>query len=578
MSRRMCRESSRPSFNDDAGEFGLGGTADLLYGMTDLVPIRRALVSVSDKTGLLAFAQTLRSLNIEIISTGGTADLLKKNNIPVTLIDAVTGFPEIMDGRVKTLHPKVHGGLLARRDDAAHVQAMSTHDIKPIDLVCVNLYPFEQTIAKPNCTRDDAIENIDIGGPSMIRSAAKNHEHVTVVTSVSQYARVTQELTHNRGATTKSLRAALAGEAFALTAKYDAAIAAYLAPDEHTHHASLFPQLLNLSLTRREELRYGENPHQRAALYGHHPTPVSLTSAEQLHGKELSYNNINDAAAALELAISLRRVDSKHAGACVIKHTNPCGCSIGATVAHAIDFAIAGDPIAAYGGILAANVVVDEAAASRICNKECFFEVVIAPGYSPAALAMIQSRWANVRILKVGDIDAYLSSQSTPHHASELEFRSIPGGVLVQDRDLAVTPTASFNHRAGPTPTSAQLSAVRFLETTGRFLLSNAVVLGGTDIASDGTHAVRMFGGGAGQMDRVTSCRLAIDKAGPLAAGSIAFSDAFFPFGDGPQLLITAGVNVIAHPGGSKRDQETFDLCEKNGVTCLTTGVRHFRH
>lgn len=546
--------------------------------MTDLVPIRRALISVSDKSGLLPFAQTLHSLNIEIISTGGTADLLKKNGIPVTPIDAVTGFPEIMDGRVKTLHPKVHGGLLARRDDASHVQAMQTHAIKPIDLVCVNLYPFEQTIAKPNCTREDAIENIDIGGPSMIRSAAKNHEHVAVVTNVNQYARVTQELTQHRGATTKSLRSTLAGEAFALTAKYDAAIAAYLNTNDQSQHASLFPQLFNLTLAKREELRYGENPHQRAALYANHPTPVSLTSAEQLHGKELSYNNINDAAAALELAISLRRVDPSQPGACVIKHTNPCGCSIAKTVAHAVDFAIAGDPIAAYGGILAVNSKIDEAAATRICNKECFFEVVIAPSYTPGALATIQARWTNVRVLKVGDIDAYLATQSMPHHAPELEFRSIPGGVLVQDRDLSLTPTTSFTHRAGPAPTNAQLSAVRFLETTGRFLLSNAVVLGGTDIANDGTHALRMFGGGAGQMDRVTSCKLAIDKAGPLAKGSVAYSDAFFPFSDGPDLLIKAGIKLIAHPGGSKRDQETFDLCDKHAVTCLTTGMRHFRH
>ena len=538
--------------------------------MADLFPIKRALISLSDKTGLPQFAALLHRFGVEIISTGGTAEAIRKLGIPVTSIDAVTGFPEIMDGRVKTLHPKVHGGLLARRDDPAHVAAMQQHGITAIDLVCVNLYPFEQTIAKPDCTLEHAIENIDIGGPSMIRSAAKNHAHVAVVTAPVQYARVEAELTQYQGCTTGVLREQLAAEAFALTSRYDASITAYLTRSGDT----LFPPVMGLSLVKTDDLRYGENPHQKAAMYRHRVkdgsrfgTGPSIATAEQLHGKELSYNNINDAAATLELALAMKRVDPSRVGACVVKHTNPCGSALASSVRDAVDLAIAGDPLAAYGGIIAINEVVDEAAAERLCHKDCFFEVVIAPAYSSGALAMLRSRWANVRILATGEL------ARAARHDSELELRTIPGGVLVQERDVSLTPTTAMTHKAGPAPSVDQLRAASFLEATGRFLFSNAVLVGGFVEKN-----LRMFGAGAGQMDRVTSCKLAVEKAGKHAAGSIAYSDAFFPFSDGPEVLIGSGVKMLVHPGGSKRDQDTFELCDKHNVTCVLTGTRHFRH
>jgi phosphoribosylaminoimidazolecarboxamide formyltransferase/IMP cyclohydrolase len=546
------------------------------FSPPDLIPVRRALLSVSDKAGLVPFAQALARHGCEIISTGGTAEALKKAGLKVTPIESVTGFPEMMDGRVKTLHPKVHGALLALRDHPAHSAAMKEHAIAPIDLVCVNLYPFEQTTARPDCTRAEAIENIDIGGPSMIRSGAKNHAFVAVVTSPAQYGRVEAELARHHGATPLALRESLAGEAFAATARYDAAITAYLTNRRDSH----FSPLLNVSLVKVDDLRYGENPHQRAALYRLSSRRVgnagpSLTTAEQLHGKDLSYNNINDGAAALELALALARVDPHQPGACVIKHTNPCGCALAPDARAAIDMAIAGDPVAAYGGILAINRTIDAHAAERLAHKDNFFEVIIAPAYSAEALVLLRARWANVRLLALHQserADATDIIQDTPDH---LEFRSIPGGVLVQDRDHALCPPENLQHKAGPTPTPEHLRAARFLEATGRFLFSNAIVLGGS---VPGHAGVRMFGAGAGQMDRVTSCRLAVDKAGPLARGAVAYSDAFFPFPDGPEILINAGVQTIVHPGGSRRDDETFALCDKHAVTCLTTNLRHFRH
>jgi phosphoribosylaminoimidazolecarboxamide formyltransferase/IMP cyclohydrolase len=544
--------------------------------MADLVPIRRALISVSDKSGLVPLAKALASRGVEIISTGGTATSLREAGLKVTMIDQVTGFPEIMGGRVKTLHPKVHGGLLGVRDDPSHKEAMDKHGIAPIDLVCVNLYPFEQTVAKPGVSEHDALENIDIGGPSMLRSAAKNFEWVTVITSPGQYERVLHELEANKGATSRQLRAELAAEVYALTSRYDAAIAAYL----RRQPAMLFPALLTLQYVKDEDLRYGENPHQAAALYRamkHGGDAASrwpsIASAEQLHGKELSYNNINDAAAALELVLALQKVIAGGAArdsvsACIVKHTNPCGAAIASTSRDAIDEAIAGDPIAAYGGILAVGDELDDEAAERLKDKDVFLEVIIAPRYSPGALDTLRARWANVRLLKIGDI--------APESGSQLEYRSIPGGMLVQERDLHLARADQFQLRAGPKATKDELHAAAFLEAACRFLFSNAIVVGGTSPTRPG--ASRIFGAGAGQMDRVTSCRLAAEKAGKLAKGAVAFSDAFFPFSDGPEVLINAGVKVIIHPGGSKRDDDTFKLCEERGVTCLTTGIRHFRH
>ncbi len=530
--------------------------------MPDLVRPRRALLSVSDKTDLVPFARTLASLGIELISTGGTCEALRAEGLDVTPIEDVTGFPEIMDGRVKTLHPKVHGGLLAVRDNDEHADAMRAHAIEPIDLVCINLYPFERTVANAGVTRDEAVEQIDIGGPSMIRSGAKNHAYVTVVTNPRQYDTVVRELRDHDGHTTFNLRASLAGAAFARTSEYDAAIASFLgrrAPRK-------FEQILNLGYVLGEELRYGENPHQAAALYRDpSSTGQTIVKATQLHGKQLGYNNINDAAAALELVKSLRTVTPDRVGAVVVKHANPCGAAVAGDARSAIEAAIAGDPLAAFGGILAVGVELDASAAEPVCAEDRFFEVVVAPSFTTEAVEVFASRWKNVRLLAVG---APASSSGR-----RLAYRSIPGGMLVQERDLLVQPVGSWTHAAGPKPTDEQLAVATVMESVVGSLASNAVCVGGTDHG-----AVRLFGAGAGQMDRLAACRIACEKAGALCKGAVAASDAFFPFPDGPRVLIDAGVSVIVHPGGSKRDDETFALCDERGVTCLTTGVRRFRH
>jgi phosphoribosylaminoimidazolecarboxamide formyltransferase/IMP cyclohydrolase len=528
-----------------------------------LVPVRRALISVSDKSGLVPFARALAQRGVEIISTGGTASALQHAGIPVTPIDQVTGFPEILDGRVKTLHPAVHAGLLAIRGNPAHDAQMRTHNLRPIDLVCVNLYPFEQTIARPGIARDQAIEQIDIGGPSMVRSAAKNHAHVAVVTAPAQYERVLHDLAHHDGATSGPLRAELAREAFALTSRYDAAIAAYLAAD----HDARFPPLLTITCVKADDLRYGENPHQAAALYRRvgHARSGSIPHAEQLHGKELSYNNINDAQAALTLAQALGHLAPDAVAAAIVKHANPCGAACAADARAAVDLAIAGDPIAAYGGILALSAPLDADAADRLNTKDIFLEVIVAPDFDPDALAILRARSANLRLLRVG-----------PEHPDPepLEFRSIPDGVLVQERDRRLARLDEYTLRAGPTPSDADLRLARFLECVARSLVSNAVCIG----ALGPGDAPMLVGAGAGQMDRVTACRLAVEKAGRHAKGGVAFSDAFFPFPDGPEILLDAGVRIIVHPGGSKRDDETFALCAARGAACLTTGLRHFRH
>tara|TARA_R110002073_G_scaffold118918_3_gene258970 strand:- start:67152 stop:68801 length:1650 start_codon:yes stop_codon:yes gene_type:complete len=533
----------------------------------NMVRVARALISVSDKAGIIELAQYLTKLGVEIISTGGTAKAIADAGITVIPIDDVTGFPEMMDGRVKTLHPKIHGGLLARRDLSAHVQSMNDHDIKPIDLVIVNLYPFESTIAKEDVTEAQAIEQIDIGGPSMVRSAAKNHASVAIVTDPTQYESLIEELTANDGQTTLELRKNLAAQAFVQTASYDAMIAQWLTRNDEDS-----PDTLTLSYRKVDDLRYGENPHQSAASYRLIGSPKgTLLDAQQLHGKPLSFNNLNDASAALESVRAISQVSGTQHAAIVLKHTNPCGAASASTIAHAIDRAIAGDPMAAFGGILAASSPIDLASAQRIAADGTFFEVVIAPSYDPEALDLLQQRWKNLRILAVGEI--------IPAITSETKF--IPGGLLVQDRDLVVPDASRWTHAAGPQPTDAQLGAAAMLETVCRSLASNAVLLGGIDPESDpvsDSGSARLFGAGAGQMDRVASCMGAVRKAGDLSKGSIALSDAFFPFSDGPQILIDAGVSMIVHPGGSKRDDETFELCNKHNVTCMLTGVRHFRH
>jgi phosphoribosylaminoimidazolecarboxamide formyltransferase/IMP cyclohydrolase len=524
---------------------------------------RRALLSVSDKRDLEPFARSLASMGFELVSTGGTAKALADAGLAVTPIDRVTGFPEMLDGRVKTLHPMVHGGLLGRPSLPEHAAAMKAHGIVPIDLVCVNLYPFAATIAKPGVAFEDCIEQIDIGGPSMIRSAAKNHERVTVVTDPAQYDRVIESLRRGEGVTDAGLRRELAAEAFAHTARYDSTIAAWMqGPGE------LFPETLELRFTRVSSLRYGENPHQRAAVYRDAADPdPGVVDARVVEGKPLSYNNILDAGAALDLASDLRSLHGAAAAACVIKHTNPCGAAVGGDAAEAFDRAYAGDPLAAYGGIVAIAGRIDAAMAERIAKPDRFLEVVVADAFDAEAIAALASRWKNVRLIAAG------ARGSRPAGAARL-LRSVPGGLLVQEADALPVDGAAFTHAAGPAPSDALRADAAFLAVVSKHLKSNAVCIGGGG---------SLWGAGAGQMDRVAACRHATEKAAARlkTAGKIvpvAASDAFFPFDDGPRALIDAGVGCLVHPGGSKRDADTEALCRERGVTLLISGVRHFRH
>lgn len=530
--------------------------------MPDRVPVKRVLISVSDKSGLLPFVQLLVEGGAQIISTGGTAKAIRDAGLPVTPIEEVTGFPEMMDGRVKTLHPKIHGGLLALRDVPEHARAMQDHAITGIDLVCVNLYPFEKTVARSDVHEHEAVEQIDIGGPSMVRSGAKNHGYVAVVTDPSQYADVMQTLREHNGATTLALRRRLAAAAFARTAAYDAAIAAWLStrPDMHQ---PLFPQRMTLPLQMSAELRYGENPHQRGALYlDPRSTETSVARAQQRHGKELSFNNLYDANGALEL---VKEIDAReHAAAAVIKHANPCGFAVAGDLRTAFLRAYEGDPLAAFGGIVALNRKVDLATAQAIVEGQKFLEVIVAPDYEDAALQLLAERWKMVRLLATGDLP--LPSQRDP---AELDYKRITGGLLVQERDLAPLIPSQWKHVAGPVPSAADLLELQLAMTVAKHLKSNAVCL---------VKDASLVGAGAGQMDRVASCRIAAEKAGQRSQGAVVGSDAFFPFRDGPDLLIKAGVRAIAQPGGSKRDEETVAACNEAKVSLVFTGSRHFRH
>lgn len=533
--------------------------------MSDLVVVRRALLSVSDKTDLVPFARTLVEHGVEIISTGGTATSLIAAGIPVVSIEQLTGFPEMMDGRLKTLHPRVHGGLLGRRDSATHLAAMAQHGIQPIDLVCVNLYPFEATIRRDGVTEEEAIEKIDIGGPSMIRSAAKNFSHVCVVTNPNQYDHVCGELRQHHGATSGGLRRSLAAAAFTRTAGYDSAISEWFDSSREQD----FSNILKVNLVKIEELRYGENPHQRAAVYGQPGSrEPSVVGAPLLHGKPLSYNNLLDASAALELVQDLTELhgDSAASACALIKHTNPCGAALAPSHREAFLRAYEGDPLAAYGSIVAFNGSVDAAAAAEMVAGERFLEVVIAESFTPEALAALSLRWKNVRLIALG---AIRHREDRP-----VSMRSVPGGLLVQDRDTLPIRADALKHVAGPVPSDSTIADALFAFTLVKHLKSNAIC-----IASEKT----LWGAGAGQMDRVASCALAIEKSKARlgktgGAMPVAASDAFFPFADGPELLIKAGVRCIVHPGGSKRDSETIDLCTKHNVSCLITGSRHFRH
>jgi len=527
--------------------------------MSDLVKIKRALLSVSDKTDLVPFARKLAEYGVTLISTGGTARKLAEAGLDVVPIDDVTGFPEMMDGRVKTLHPNVHGGLLGLRDSDTHVAAMNEHGIEAIDLVCINLYPFEQTVANPDVEEAEAIEQIDIGGPSMVRSGAKNHRFVTVVTDPAQYDAVVQEMDANEGATSLQLRKKLTLAAFARTAAYDTAIAEWLGRQSD----DVFPHSMLLRLNLGAQLRYGENPHQGGALYlDPGATEPSVGTATQLHGKQLSFNNLYDANGALELVKEVGAAEQ--AAAAVIKHANPCGFAVADDLADAFTKAYDGDPLAAFGGIVALNRTVDKATAEAIVDGQKFLEVIVAPAYDDDALELLQERWKNVRILETGDLPG-----PDDRDPGEMEYKRITAGLLVQERDLAPFDVDTWEHKAGPKPDAAALLEMRVAMTVVKHLKSNAVCL---------VRDAMLVGAGAGQMDRLASCRISIEKAGDRAKGAVAGSDAFFPFRDGPDQLIAAGVKGIVQPGGSKRDDDTVAACDEAGVTLMFTGRRHFRH
>jgi phosphoribosylaminoimidazolecarboxamide formyltransferase/IMP cyclohydrolase len=509
---------------------------------------KRALLSVSDKSGIVELARGLSGLGVELLSTGGTAQLLRKEGVRVTEVSAYTGFPEMLDGRVKTLHPKIHGGLLARRDEPSHMAAIQSAGIDPIDLLVVNLYPFQATVADPGCRLEDAIENIDIGGPAMLRSAAKNHAHVAVVVDPEDYARVLEEL---RGAgLSAATRFALAKKAFAHTAAYDGAIANYL-----SSRAGEYPEVLTLQFHKVQDLRYGENPHQTAAFYRDTKPPAgSLARYRQVQGKELSYNNIADADAAWEC------VKSFGEPACVIvKHANPCGAATGASLAEAYAKAFKTDPVSAFGGILAFNRALDRETAEALGQQ--FAEIVIAPRVEPQALAALAAK-QNLRVLEI----------PLAHEAQAHDYKRVGGGLLVQGSDAKMVGREDLRVVTKRKPTDAEWSDLLFAWRVAKFVKSNAIVFcrGGMTL-----------GVGAGQMSRVDSARIAATKAAGAKLdlrGSVAASDAFFPFRDGLEVLADAGAAAVIQPGGSVRDEEVIAAADERKLAMVFTGVRHFRH
>jgi phosphoribosylaminoimidazolecarboxamide formyltransferase/IMP cyclohydrolase len=525
--------------------------------------IKRALISVSDKQGIIEFAQHLHALGVEILSTGGTAKLFRDNNIPVVEVSDYTGFPEMLDGRVKTLHPKVHGGILGRRDVPEHVSAMQQANIPNIDMVVVNLYPFEATVAKPGCTLEDAIENIDIGGPAMVRSAAKNWKDVAVVTDAAQYADVISEMKSAGGAISQATKFALSIAAFNRISNYDGAISDYLSSFNPDGTRNPFPGQTNGRFVKVQDLRYGENPHQQAAFYRDlYPAPGSLVTAEQLQGKELSYNNIADADAAWECVKSF---DSK---ACVIvKHANPCGVALGATPLEAYSKAFKTDPTSAFGGIIAFNTAVDGATAEAVAKQ--FVEVLIAPEFSDEALAIFKAK-ANVRVLKIalppGGNSAWEKGRNS--HDS----KRVGSGLLIQTADNHEISLADLKIVTQKQPTPQQMQDLLFAWRVAKYVKSNAIVFCGDGMT---------LGVGAGQMSRVDSTRIAAIKAGNASLSlknSVVASDAFFPFRDGVDVLAEAGASCVIQPGGSMRDEEVIAAANEHGLAMVLTGVRHFRH
>jgi len=513
--------------------------------------IRTALVSVFDKTGIVDFARRLTEFGVEILSTGGTAKALRDGGIKITDVSEYTGSPEIMDGRVKTLHPRIHGGILCVRDSKEHMAQAEKQGIKMIDLVVVTLYPFREVVARPNVAFEEAIENIDIGGPSMIRSAAKNHKYVTVVTDPADYDRVTEDLRRREGSTSEMLRRELAVKAFTHTARYDGAIASWLGGRED------FPDLLTLQFEKIDDLRYGENPHQKGASYRSSiRTAPSVAHATFLGGKELSYNNLLDLDSAFELARELRRQ------ACVIvKHNNPCGAGCADTALDAFKKALDGDTVSAYGGLAAFNGIVDVATAEAIAVKENFFEGIIAPQYARGAVDILRekTKWGkNLRILEAGT--------STPTGTGWVQVRTIRDGALVQSPDDQLS--AELKNVVGQ-PDEAQLRDLQFAWTVCKHVRSNAIVLAKDE---------KVVGVGAGQMSRLDSAFIAVRKAGAKAKGAVIASDAFFPFPDALETCLDAGAAAVIQPGGSIRDEEVISVARKRNIPMVLTGMRHFKH
>ncbi len=534
----------------------------------DTIKVTRALVSVSDKTGIEELAGALLRHGIEVLSTGGTAKLLSAAGLKVVQVGQYTGFPEILDGRVKTLHPRVHGGILARRDDSSHQEQLRQHGIAPIDLVVVNLYPFERVV-RDGCTREEAIENIDIGGPTMVRAAAKNHRHVVVVVDPQDYPSIIEELRKNSGAIQVDTSARLARKAFLLTARYDGAIADYLGRMEALEETPFGPTL-HFCFTKSQSLRYGENPHQRAAFYrAAEIEEPSVATARQIHGKELSFNNIMDANAALELVKEFRET-----AAVAIKHTNPCGAAISdVSLADAFKKARACDPVSIFGGIVGLNRPMDRATAEAM--EDLFLEVVIAPSFEPAALELYRSnkRLKNVRLLSLDLPPGQdLFTLCAARRDAGMDIRGVVGGVLIQDRDLATCSASQCEVVTERKPTPMEMAALDFAWRVCKHVKSNAIVFAAPD------HVV---GVGAGQMSRVDAARLAVMRAvnNKLETkGTAVASDAFFPFRDGIDVIAEAGATAVAQPGGSVRDREVIDAANEHGIAMIFTRERHFRH
>jgi phosphoribosylaminoimidazolecarboxamide formyltransferase/IMP cyclohydrolase len=520
-----------------------------------MIKIKRALISVSDKTGILDFAKELNKFGVEIISTGGTAKLLREDNIPVKEVSEYTGFPEMLDGRVKTLHPKIHGGLLALRDNEEHMGTLKEHDIGLIDMVVVNLYPFEKTTQKPGVAIEEVIENIDIGGPSMLRSAAKNHRSVAVICNPSRYNQVLEELKKNNGALPDSLLRDLGIEVFSRTSQYDGAIFEYLNKWNNgakTTTTGGFPNLLNLSFEKIQDLRYGENPHQKAAFYKEKGKPAGLINLKQLQGKELSYNNILDLNAAFELVREFARP-----AAVIVKHNNPCGAAEDNTLEKAFLSAWKCDKLSAFGGIVALNRKLDLKTA-KVIAKSGFLECIIAPGFDQEALNLFKEK-KNLRILEFYGLQPI----------NEPEFKRVSGGLLLQDKDLATLDLNNLKVVTKRKPTKKEMESLLFGWIVAKHVKSNAIIL---------TKGTKTVGIGAGQMSRVDSVMIAKKKSGDLSVNSCLASDAFFPKPDAISWAHKAGARAIIQPGGSIADQEIIDACDKYKIAMVTTGIRHFRH